>query len=69
MFTTHLRAGGIAAFALRHDVDAIVWDLDVQDKSTTELSITHKYTLHAFGFIQVCFVFFMIIFFVLHWHV
>lgn len=49
LFTSRLRAASPVAFTLRHNVDAIVWDLDSQ----IDLEITHKYTLQAFGFIQV----------------
>lgn len=56
IFTRRLRGGAPLSFALRHDVHGVVWDFKekcADGDASDEALFDHKFTLHAFGFIQV----------------
>ncbi|XP_050075153.1 nudC domain-containing protein 1 [Anopheles maculipalpis] len=52
LFTVALRAGLPASFALRHDVDACLWQLQPVPFGSDSYRFQHEGTLHAFGYVQ-----------------
>uniref|UniRef100_A0A182M9D2 NudC domain-containing protein 1 n=1 Tax=Anopheles culicifacies TaxID=139723 RepID=A0A182M9D2_9DIPT len=52
LFTLTLRPGLPAAFALRHDVDACLWQLQPTTFGSEDCRLQHEGTLHAFGYVQ-----------------
>ncbi|XP_053661553.1 nudC domain-containing protein 1 [Anopheles marshallii] len=52
LFAVTLRAGLPATFAVRHDVDACLWQLQPVSIGTEDCRLQHEGTLHAFGYVQ-----------------
>lgn len=54
LFTLSIRANNTYAFALRSDVDAIIWLPSTQISPSNEIDINmkHEGTLNAFGYVQ-----------------
>uniref|UniRef100_A0A182SHT5 NudC domain-containing protein 1 n=1 Tax=Anopheles maculatus TaxID=74869 RepID=A0A182SHT5_9DIPT len=52
LFAVTLRAGLPATFALRHDVDACLWQLQPVPFGSEDCRFQHEGTLHAFGYVQ-----------------
>uniref|UniRef100_A0A182W5W5 NudC domain-containing protein 1 n=1 Tax=Anopheles minimus TaxID=112268 RepID=A0A182W5W5_9DIPT len=52
LFTVSLRPGLPATFALRHDVDACLWQLQPTAVGSEDCRLQHEGTLHAFGYVQ-----------------
>uniref|UniRef100_A0A182RKQ5 NudC domain-containing protein 1 n=1 Tax=Anopheles funestus TaxID=62324 RepID=A0A182RKQ5_ANOFN len=52
LFTVNLRPGLPPTFALRHDVDACLWQLQPVAFGTEDCRFQHEGTLHAFGYVQ-----------------
>uniref|UniRef100_A0A182PX31 NudC domain-containing protein 1 n=1 Tax=Anopheles epiroticus TaxID=199890 RepID=A0A182PX31_9DIPT len=52
LFEVTLRAGLPATFAVRHDVDACLWQLQPVPYGADDCRVQHEGTLHAFGYIQ-----------------
>uniref|UniRef100_A0A182KGZ6 NudC domain-containing protein 1 n=1 Tax=Anopheles christyi TaxID=43041 RepID=A0A182KGZ6_9DIPT len=52
LFEVSLRAGLPATFAVRHDVDACLWQLQPVAFGTEDCRLQHEGTLHAFGYVQ-----------------
>lgn len=52
LFETRLKPGGPKAIAIRQENDGIVWSLEEEDLAPGK-RIAHKYTLDAYGYIQV----------------
>ncbi|XP_035907695.1 nudC domain-containing protein 1 [Anopheles stephensi] len=52
LFAVTVRAGLPATFALRHDVDACLWQLQPTPYGSEDCRFQHEGTLHAFGYVQ-----------------